>query len=132
MSVFIKKKSYKCVKTMCKLTVNLCTFHPQRFSIWFVSLQRCSSSVSVLTSVISLHTVISHISCSSGVCGRRPVNFPHAVLIGPYPTSFPNSFTKKWWLSFYLPQNGASFCSPHPQMISVQEGSSNWFSNRKR
>lgn len=95
--------------------------------------QRCSFSVSVLTSVISLYTVISHISCSSGVCGRRPVNFPHAVLIGPTRPPFQIHLQKKWWLSFHLSQNGASFCSQHPQeMISVREGSSHWFCNRKR
>lgn len=42
----------------------------------------------------SLYPVISHISGSSGVCGRRPVNFQHAVLIGPSPTFLPNSVTK--------------------------------------
>lgn len=65
-----------------------------------VLLRLCSSSVSLLTSVISLYAVISHISCSSGACGRRPVNFPHAVLIGPSLTSFLNSLTKKWWRHF--------------------------------
>jgi len=64
-----------------------------------VILTLCSSSVSVLTSVISFYTVISHISCSSGACGG-PVNFPHAVLIGPSLTSFLNSLTKKWWRHF--------------------------------